>query len=710
MRNNKTRPGVERSGTWSATPWRIQTAAERHRTWSATPWRLQTAAERRATLETAAERRATLKTAAERRATLLAALLFIALSSTAFAQCKLVETTKKVDGAERTVVVMENERILVEVVPELAGRINRYQDKSRKNTPFEWLDDCPYHYGGRWEGKPFTHRIDAKGPDRAAVTVMGGGKIAVALLRHLLGQNLAVPLDLNIERTMSIEPNTTRLRVDVKITNAGRGVAPTLRYMVHAVFGQVPPMPGGRAFWFLPTPNGVEFFDPARGSKEMWAAGGGAPLDHPFSRFTPGLKADKPRYEPGGWGAVLTSAGPTFIYYDPAQYDFIQYWFGGDAAWHFTFEPQSKHVDLKPGESTTCWFTLACDSKDVPFNTPTVSYERPQVPELVVTGGSVNIKARATTVRDQAEKVQVTFSVKDPKGKAILKTPVTGEAQPFAFTELGTEVKLPADAPMGQYAWRMTAADGKELASGKFEVVTAEENAKREMAKATAELRAKLDEQNRALNNRNQEFRLITGMWKDEANLALRLNDRTLWPETVLAGVSVGYRQDAFPVLGLWKEKELPRITALSPAPLGAWPAEPEKLLAALKGDRTNLRDLVSDASGKSLVALIVDSAKKRTEVVQLGPEGITKRFGRFSDRPGETDETLGAVARALVVDKDGNIWVGTNAWGKTSVFKRGADGAPFEESVIADKGSLKKFSPDGQLLGTVSLLEVSTG
>ena len=175
-------------------------------------------------------------------------------------------------------------------------------DKSKPHTGFEWLDDCPYHYGGRWEGVPFSYKIDSKGPDRAAITVSGGGKIAVALLHQLTGVDVANPLELKVERTMSIVPNSTRLQIDVKITNAGEGVAPQFRYMVHAVFGQVPPMADGRAFWFLPTGKSVEFFDSKRGEHEMGIAGGGAPVDHPFSRFIPGRKADKPRYTPAdGW-------------------------------------------------------------------------------------------------------------------------------------------------------------------------------------------------------------------------------------------------------------------------------------------------------------------------------------------------------------------------------------------------------------------------
>ena len=52
---------------------------------------------------------------------------------------------------------------------------------------------------------------------------------------------------------------------------------------------------------------------------------------------------------------------------------------------------------------------------------------------------------------------------------------------------------------------------------------------------------------------------------------------------------------------------------------------------------------------------------------------------------------------------------VGTNSWGETSVFKLNQDNSPYEESVIGVKGALMKFSPDGQLLGTLSLLDTPT-
>ena len=195
-------------------------------------------------------------------------------------------------------------------------------------------------------------------------------------------------------------------------------------------------MAGNRAFWFLPTSAGVEFFDPVRGEREMWSAAGGAPVGHPFSRFMPGRKADKPRYEAGGWVAGLTSAGPLFLYYDPQQFEFLQYWFGGDAQWHLSLEPQSKPVDLKPGDALKCSFTLAYDSQDVPFHTSTIAYERPAVPEEIGPGAALQIRARATTVRSQPEPIDAAAGGRDPHGKKLLSKKLTGLLQPMQFAEL----------------------------------------------------------------------------------------------------------------------------------------------------------------------------------------------------------------------------------------------------------------------------------
>jgi hypothetical protein len=636
------------------------------------------------------------------------ALAFV--SSSLHAECKVTETKRKFEGAERVILTLENERVIVEIAPELAGKIFRYQEKDKKTTPYEWLDDCPYHYGGRWEGKPFTYEVADKGPNRAAVTVKGGGKVSVALLRSL-GFNLTSALDLGIERTVSLEPNSTRMRVDVKITNTGDGVAPSFRYMVHAVFGQVPRDP---LYWFLPTAAGVEFFDRARGDAEMGASAGsgGAPLNHPFSRFMPGVKADKPRYEAGGWGGLLTSVGPAFIFYDPAQFDFMQYWVGGDSEWHYTFEPHTKPVDMKPGDSVSCSFTLAYDAKDVPFAGETVTYRAPKVPEEAMPGAPLQLKAQATTVKDQGVPVAVLFEVKDPAGKVVLSQEATGEVKQFQFTDLVAEVPLPADAPLGKYTWTAKRKDGKPLGSGALTLMTAAQVEQAKMLRATAELRGKIDEATKRAQRMEQEKRVVGDLWRDGVNMALTLDDPRVWPGTdrkqprSVAPVSVTVQRGKIPVMGQWMEREDMRLQKIAPAPVAVWPEDPEKILAALKNERAFVRDVAADAGGKGLVALLVNTQQKRTDVVRLGEGGIVKRFGKSAEKPTETDETLGLNARAIAVDANGNIWVATNAWGDTSVFKTNQDGSPYEESVVADKGALKKFSPDGAFLGAVSLLD----
>ncbi|MCY3022723.1 MAG: hypothetical protein NTW87_27405, partial [Planctomycetota bacterium] len=558
------------------------------------------------------------------------AALMTVVATSLYAECKVTESKRKFEGAERTIVTLENERIIVEIAPDLAGKVFRYQEKDKKTTPFEWLDDCPYHYGGRWEGKPFTYQIADKGPNRAAVTVKGGGKVAVALLRGL-GFNLASALDLAIERTVSIEPGTTRMRVDVKITNTGDGVAPGFRYMVHAVYGQVPRDP---LYWFLATSGGIEVFDRQRGDAEMGASAGsgGAPVNHPFSRFIPGQKADKPRYEAGGWGAMMTSVGPAFISYDPAQFDFMQFWVGGDAEWHYTFEPHSKPVDLKPGDSVACSFTLAYDAKDVPFSGEVVAYRAPVVPAEATPGAALKLKAQATTVKDQGAPVAVVFEVKDPQGKVILSKEVAGEAKQFQFTDLTAEVPLPADAPLGKYAWaakrkaEVPLPAGKPLGSGTLTLMTAAQVEQAKMERATAELRAKAEETNRRLQRHEQESRVVGDLWKSGANMALTFNDPRVWPDFRTGAASVTIERAKIPVLGQWMEREDMRLQKIMPGPVAAWPDDPEKLLGALKESRAFVRDVVPDAGGKGLVALVVNAQQKRAEIVRLGEGGVTKR------------------------------------------------------------------------------------
>jgi len=376
----------------------------------------------------------------------------------------------------------------------------------------------------------------------------------------------------------------------------------------------------------------VEYFDPVRGRSEMWTVASGAPVDHPFSRFTPGIKADKPRYDPGGWGAVLTSAGPAYIFYDPNRYDYMQYWFGGDALWHFTFEPLSTAVDLKPGDTVTTTFTLAYDSRDVPFNTGTVAFERPQMPEWAVPGENLVLKARATTAQAKDETVKVSFTVKDAAGKPLLDQVAAGTVKPFVFTELSAQAKLPADAALGVYAWEMLAADGKRLATGRFEVTTPDELAKRKMAKATADLKREIDKLERDVDNKRRELRCVNDLWRSGANLALSLSDPAAWPAAPPPGpLSVRRRDDAVPVLGLWKATELPPIQVLAAASERALPATAATMLAALGKDRKQVRSLAVPPDGRTLVVLVVDPAGRRTEIVRIGQAGVLSRFGRFS-------------------------------------------------------------------------------
>jgi sugar lactone lactonase YvrE len=189
-------------------------------------------------------------------------------------------------------------------------------------------------------------------------------------------------------------------------------------------------------------------------------------------------------------------------------------------------------------------------------------------------------------------------------------------------------------------------------------------------------------------------------------NVVLSLRTPALWPAGPEAFTAVSFQKGAVEVLGRWEGNEAMRIKALARAPQAAWPADPDKLLAALKADRALVRDIATTADGKGVVALLVDAAKNRVEVVRLGESGVLGKFGRCADQPGETDDALGTGARALAVDQDGNIWVATNAWGSTSVFQANKDGQPYEAIVTGAKGALKKFAPDGKLLGTVSLLE----
>lgn len=636
----------------------------------------------------------------------LAGVAVLILAASAHGAATIKELKREFEGRERTVVVMENDRILVEIVPSVAGRIVSYRDKSKRLSAFEWLDDCPYHYGCRWEGKPFTHQISETGPGKVSLKVEGGGRIAVAQLRGVLGLDLAGALDLTCERTMAIDAKSTRLVVQIKITNTGDAVAPQFRYMMHGVWGQVPRQPFA---FLLPTESGLQFFDGARARKEFAEAihQTGKDPNHRFNRFVPGRRADKPRYVPAGWVALLTSAGPTYVYYPREQYDFFQYWYGGDSQWHWTSEPQSKAVDLAPGQSVEIRFTLAYDASEVPFNTKTVAVLPPELPQTVTRGFTLPIQSQATTARNTSEQAQFTFVIKSPDGRTVFEETAAKAVKGFAFESLDLAYAVPEDAPLGKYSWRAVLPDGKTLAQGAFEVLTPEEFSKRKTEAAIARTKADYERKLKDLSEKHRGATRLAGGWRRGMEFALSMRDPEGWdvPAEPVAAVSVRRLKDAVPVIGRWKEREPPRIQRYAPAELRPWPAEAAAGLAKLGSDQAHVRDLAVTPDGK-LVVLVVDPAGKRVQVVRVGPGGVEHRFGRYADQPAEDDDRLGDQARALAVDDGGNVWVATNVWGVTSVYVPGPTGQPSEETRPGVKGAVKKFDAGGKLLGSVSLLD----
>ena len=214
---------------------------------------------------------------------------------------------------------------------------------------------------------------------------------------------------------MSIDAGSTRLAVEVRVTNVGESVAPSFRYMVHAVFGYVPPMAGRAGVLVSAHRRRRRVLRHVRGGKEMQlpaAAPGGSSLQP----FRAGRKADKPRYEAGGWAAGLTSAGPAFMSYDPRQFDFMQYWFGGDCRVALVARAAQRAGRAEAGAIGRLLVRLAYDSRDVPFKTGTLAFERPEVPETMLPGGLLKVRARATTVQNKAEQVDRGLRGEGPPG------------------------------------------------------------------------------------------------------------------------------------------------------------------------------------------------------------------------------------------------------------------------------------------------------
>ena len=130
----------------------------------------------------------------------------------------------------------------------------------------------------------------------------------------------------------------------------------------------------------------------------------------------------------------------------------------------------------------------------------------------------------------------------------------------------------------------------------------------------------------------------------------------------------------------------------LAAVPLAAWPEKRRKAPRGAEERPRFLRNVALDLGGKGLVALLVDAAKKRTEIVRLSESGVVKRFGRFAEQPPERRQPRGRRAGGRS-EPPGQHLGGHRAWGPASVFRLNQDGSPFEESVIGAKGALEKSS-----------------
>ena len=391
---------------------------------------------------------------------------------------------------EDDVVTLENGRIQVQVAPGMGGNIIRFADKTKPVSPFSRLDDN-FSSTGNWEPAPFTVRIDDRGPNRAAVTLIGGGKLTPM---PASSDEKPAPTTIALERTMSIDGESSRLRVDVKITNTGDATIPMLRYMVHSLYSYKV-LPGHNVYAFIPSPTGVRLFDhdgiaKAQAQSQLIKAG------HPFTRWSrPGEKLHKGRYQADGWMAMYCDTGHSYIYYDPAQFDFISLWNGTHPAEWLSMEPNTKGVNLRPGESTSFTFTLAADSKDVPFAGETMICDPISVPDDVVAGGTLKVSYRAATVRDVPEMAEVVFSLSGPTQGNVrnLNQPAVGleqhrklELRPFLLSDFPDDIKLSPEIVPGKYLWRVATASGVTLAKGNLDVITADERAKRQTARASA--------------------------------------------------------------------------------------------------------------------------------------------------------------------------------------------------------------------------------
>lgn len=422
----------------------------------------------------------------------------------------------------------------------------------------------------------------------------------------------------------------------------------------------------------------------------------------------PDVVADKPRFDPGSWVALLTAAGPNYAQFDKAKTDFFQYWYGGDGAWHWTCEPHSKPVDLAPGDSTGYSFAFACDAADIVFDAPTLAYGSVEGPSEASPGDTVRFSATCTTARDAEETASVTFFLDAQDGRPWLDASATATVRDFAFGTLDAEIALPADTANGPYPWRAVADGGRELAKGACEVMSRGEMARRKADRAVEAVRKPLQDRIDEMDREARKARRDYGRWRDGADLLAALRDPGAWgPE---AG-DVALLRGATTVAGNWKPAEALRVKAFAPAPACALAAADlaalvEARLATLGDARASVRDVSVDADGRCVAAALADPAAKTARVVRWDAGGNARDIGRFAGRPGEGDDAFGSNLRAVRFDARGRLWIATAAWGMTSRFVAGPDGQPSEQAGEGWKGAVKVYGPDGALAAATPLLD----
>ena len=172
--------------------------------------------------------------------------------------------------------------------------IKKFAAKTAGNPPLiQSIIGNLFTLNNRYSG-PCTYKIDSNGPERAVVTLSHHVLSKDVKLERLIGEANPEPFELSVSQTISIDRESTKLSIETRVTNLGKGVAPDLVIGLSVRFAQPKDAKSpDDVRWFLPAPGSsarVELFDKGRGERDMADAnyGEGAPIHHRFSAFTPG--------------------------------------------------------------------------------------------------------------------------------------------------------------------------------------------------------------------------------------------------------------------------------------------------------------------------------------------------------------------------------------------------------------------------------------